>query len=88
VARTYAGILGPLALVTYLVRGLIHAHHADAILFGAWVSLVVFAALGYVIGWIAGRAVEESVAARIAGEPAGPSAAGRPHAADAPTPDR
>ena len=67
-ARTYAGILGPLALVTALVRGLIHATETDTVLLTAWSSLLVFAAVGYVIGWVAGKTVEESVRGRILAE--------------------
>jgi len=68
VARTYAGILGLVALLTSLARGFIHAHQTDAILLGAWQSLLVFAAVGYVAGWIAGRIVEESVNSTIQDE--------------------
>jgi len=68
VARTYAGILGPLALVTSVARGFVHATSAEAILLGAWCSLLVFAALGYVVGWIAGRIVQESVRATVRAE--------------------
>ena len=64
-ARTYAGILGPLAFLTSLAQGFIHARQTEAILFAAWCSLLVFAAVGYFVGWIASRTVEESVAARI-----------------------
>lgn len=67
-ARIYAGILGPLALLTSLVHGLIHARQTEAILFAAWCSLIVFAAVGYLVGWIAGRTVEASVAAGIRAE--------------------
>jgi hypothetical protein len=68
VARTYAGILGPLALVTSLARGSIHATDPQTMLFGAWCSLLMFAAAGWVIGWIAGRVVQESVGATIRAE--------------------
>ncbi|MFH1918800.1 MAG: hypothetical protein ABIP48_02790 [Planctomycetota bacterium] len=60
-ARAYAGILATLALVTSLAHGLIHARETDAILLGAWVSLLVFAGVGCVVGWIAGQTVDESV---------------------------
>jgi hypothetical protein len=65
VARIYAGILGPLALVTSLAEGVIHARPAEGILLAAWCSLLVFASLGYVIGWIAERIVDEAVNAGI-----------------------
>jgi len=60
-AHAYAGILGTLALVTSLAHGLIHARETDAILLGAWLSMLAFAGVGCVVGWIGGRTVEESV---------------------------
>jgi hypothetical protein len=65
VARIYAGILGPLALLTSLAHGALHGRQADAILLDAWYALLGFAALGSVIGWLAGRMVEEEVLARV-----------------------
>jgi xanthine/CO dehydrogenase XdhC/CoxF family maturation factor len=47
---------------------MLHAEQPGAVLFTAWVNLLVFSAVGYVIGWIAGKTVEESVRARIAAE--------------------
>ena len=67
-ARTYAGILGPLALLIALAHGLVHAAQPDTILLVGWCSLLVFAAVGYLVGWIAGRTVEESVGATIQAE--------------------
>jgi hypothetical protein len=67
-ARTYAGILGPLAFLTSLAHGLIHAQTTEAMLLGAWWSLLLFAAAGSVLGWIAGRTVEQSVQATIEAE--------------------
>ncbi len=64
----YAGILGPLAMLTVLAQGLMHAKEADSVLFHAWCSLMVFSVVGAVIGWIAGWAVEESVNATIQAE--------------------
>lgn len=69
--RTYAGILGSLALLTSLARGLLHAQSADAMLLTAWCSLLAFAALGYVLGGIAARTVDESVIAAVRAELAG-----------------
>ena len=64
-ARTYAGILGLLGLVTSLAEGVIHGRHNEAVLFAAWCSLLVFASLGYLFGWIAGRIVDEAVRRKI-----------------------
>jgi hypothetical protein len=66
VARIYAGILGPLALLTSLARGALHAWPTESTLLVAWTSLLAFAALGSGIGWIAERIIEEEVRGRIA----------------------
>jgi hypothetical protein len=80
VARTYAGILGPLAFVVSLLRGLIAGGGANGTLWTAWCSLLAFAVIGCVIGWIAERTVADSVSGRIEAELAGqkpkPPAAG------------
>jgi hypothetical protein len=68
VARTYAGILGPLALLIALAHGLVHAAEPETILLVGWCSLLVFAVVGYLVGWIAGRTVDESVGATIQAE--------------------
>ena len=73
-AHLYAGILGPLAFLTSLVRGIVHDVPPQSVLFAACYNLLAFAALGYVIGWLAGRIVEDSVRGRILAE----LAAGRP----------
>ena len=64
-ARTYAGILGPLAFLTSLAHGFIHTQSTETMLLGGWCSLWVFAAAGYVLGWVAERTVEQSVQASI-----------------------
>jgi len=66
VARIYAGILGPLALLTSLARGALHAWSDETTLLVAWNSLLVFAALGAGIGWLAERILEEEGRARMA----------------------
>lgn len=82
-ARTYAGILGPLAFLTSLALGVLHAEETDSVLFAAWVSLLVFSVVGCVIGWIAGRTVEESVQAIISAELESKEAVERPGSASA-----
>jgi len=64
-AIRYAGILGLLAFLTSSTRGLLHGSEVESILLTAWLSLLAFAAVGGIVGWIAGRAVEESVRARM-----------------------
>jgi hypothetical protein len=75
VARIYAGILGPLAFITSLIRGVMHGGTTESVLWTAWFCLLVFAAMGYVIGWIGQRTVEEAVSSRMAAEMAARKAA-------------
>ena len=70
-ARIYCGILGLLSFLTTFLRGWIHGGDAESILRAAWLNLLLFSIIGLVIGWIAGRIVEESVNARLAAELAG-----------------
>ena len=67
-ARIYGGILGLLAFQTTLVRGWLHRSDPQSTLWTAWLSLMVFTAVGLVIGWIAGQIVEDSVAGRVTAE--------------------
>jgi hypothetical protein len=68
VARIYGGILGLVAFLTTLARGWIHGGDTQSILWNGWLGLLLFSIIGLVIGWIAGRIVEESVSARLAVE--------------------
>jgi hypothetical protein len=68
--------------LTSLARGFIHAQETDAMLFAAWCSLIVFAAVGYVVGGIAARTVQESVVASMGRQlTEQPSSEGAPAAA-------
>ena len=64
-AHIYAGILGPLAFVTSLARGAIHGGGVEGVLWTAWAGLLAFAAVGYIVGWVAERIVEDSVRGSI-----------------------
>jgi hypothetical protein len=68
VARIYAGILGPLAFLTSLARGAIHAQPLESSLLQAWVFLLIFAMAGYALGAIAGHTVENDVRLKLAEE--------------------
>ena len=59
--RTYAGILGPLALAVVSVRGMIHGSDPTTTLWAAWLALLVFAVVGFVIGKLAEGVVFDSV---------------------------
>jgi hypothetical protein len=62
---TYAGILGSLAFVVFLIRGAIHGSSAESVLLPGIVCLIAFAAVGYVAGRIAEQIVIESVTVRF-----------------------
>ncbi len=73
--RAYAGVLGPLAFVAMLLRGLRHNWPAESALLAAWLGLVALAAVGLVIGRLAGWIVEEAVRGRMMAEMAAQEAA-------------
>ncbi len=64
-ARDYAGILGPLAFATLLIRGVLHDGSAEATLKIAALGLLGFTLLGLVAGKIAAVTVRDAVAARV-----------------------
>jgi hypothetical protein len=68
VGRNYAGVLGLLALMVSLTRGIIAGSASEATLWTAWLNLLVFALIGAVIGWLAERIVRESVSSQILSE--------------------
>jgi len=63
--RVYAGILGMVAFVTVLARGLIAGGGAESTLKFACLVLFGFAAMGWIIGSLAGWIVDESVQANF-----------------------
>lgn len=65
---SYAGILGFIAFITAVARGWLNAESVEATLLVAWLSLLVFAAVGFVVGQLAGWIVENSVRADITAE--------------------
>lgn len=75
--RSYAGILGTLALGATLVRGLLLGAPADVVLVQGWLALLIFAPLGAVIGslaeWIVDQSVQQLIDEEIGATP-GPSA--------------
>lgn len=75
--RAYAGILGPLAFATMLAREFPTTAATSTKLGHAWLALVVFTVLGSIIGWVAGRIIDDSVRAQISSELA--AAEGKSH---------
>ncbi len=67
-APVYAAILSVLAFLTAIARGVLHNGNPDTILTVAWLSLLVFAAVGYFAGRLAEWIVDESVRTRMAAE--------------------
>ncbi len=68
VAHTYAGILGLLAMLAALMRGLTHGSSPQTVVSTAWICLLVFACIGGAVGALAGWIVEQSVQARVLAE--------------------
>lgn len=52
-------------MLTITTSGLIHGRTSQSVAWSAWIALMVFAAVGYVVGWIANRTVEDSVQSAI-----------------------
>jgi hypothetical protein len=77
VGRTYAGILGPLAMVTVVLRSVLHGGGVETALAAGLACLFAFAALGYAAGELAGWIVNESVRARFDAELAARQAEGK-----------
>ena len=67
-ARTYAGILGSLAFLTVLARGLVNGGGVESVVYTAWCSLLAFALAGGAIGWLAEGVVRDSVKGQIEAE--------------------
>ncbi|MEW4562263.1 hypothetical protein AB1K70_07035 [Bremerella sp. JC770] len=66
--RDYAGILATTALVTVILRGLVMSGGVESILIAAIGAMFLFAAIGWLIGNVAARIVDESVRQRINAE--------------------
>lgn len=66
--RTYAGILGPLALIVTIIRGFRYAAGVESTLLTATLYLLAFAAIGHVLGSLAEWIVDDSVRSKVAAE--------------------
>jgi hypothetical protein len=63
--RTYAGILGTLAMAVVIGRGAMNSGGAEGTLSIALLCLVVFAIVGAVLGHIAQSTIDESVRSKL-----------------------
>jgi hypothetical protein len=70
--------LGHLALAVVLVRGLKQGAALEPTLLAGFLALCVFAILGWILGEVAERTVEDSVRSKIAAEFAGQETASVP----------
>jgi hypothetical protein len=68
VARAYAGILGYVAWAVVFFRGVKEGGAIEGVALTAAIHLVVFAAIGAVIGWLATTTVDDAVRNRLAAE--------------------
>ncbi len=66
--RAYAGILGPIAFVTVILRGMSDGASVEGTMRYACLSLFIFAGIGLVIGSVAESIVKQSVRATLAAE--------------------
>ena len=63
--RTYAGILGALAMSVVIGRGLMAAGDVEATLATATLALAAFAILGAILGHLAQNTIDESVRTQL-----------------------
>ena len=63
--QTYAAILGSLAMITVIVRGLMHNGGVESTFLNATTSLIAFAIIGWVVGSIAETTVDEAVRSKM-----------------------
>jgi hypothetical protein len=79
--RTYAGILGPLAMVVIICRGLKDSAGIEGTLTIAIVALAVYAIIGSVLGQIAQATIDDSVRQKIEQQLAAQATHGEAHTA-------
>ncbi len=63
--RTYAGILGPLAMAVVIGRGWLGSVGVEGTLASATIYLVLFAIVGAILGHLAQTTIDESVRAKL-----------------------
>ena len=66
--RTYAGVLGTIAFAATVARGLFHGGGFQTTLTAAVACLIAFAAIGAIVGELAGWIVADSIRSNLAAE--------------------
>ncbi len=66
--RIYAGILGPLAMAVVICRGWLASGGVEGTLTLAITCLVLFTALGAILGHLAQQIIDDSVQAKLQAE--------------------
>ncbi len=66
--RSYAGVLGLLAFLATIARGVCHRGSLESTVSQAVFSLIVFAIVGAATGWLAGWIIDDSVRGQLATE--------------------
>ncbi len=76
--RHYAGVLGAVAFVTIVTRGLLERAEFDQTLKSAILFLVIFSFVGFLVGRLAGWIIFESVRSQWTGQRSEPVPAAGP----------
>ena len=63
--RTYAGILGPLAMAVVICRGWMGSGGVEGTLVSATLYLAIFSVVGALIGHLAQATIDESIRAKL-----------------------
>lgn len=66
--RTYGGILGLVAFATVIGRGMVALSSIESVILFACVVMFLFGGLGWIVGNIAARIVDESVRQKVNAE--------------------
>ncbi|MEX0793868.1 MAG: hypothetical protein WD045_12080 [Pirellulaceae bacterium] len=66
--RTYGGILGLVAFATVIGRGMVALSSIESVVLIACVAMFLFVGLGWIVGNIAARIVDESVRQKVNAE--------------------
>lgn len=64
-ARPYATLLGWIAFLTLVLRGVLAEGEITTVVIRAWIGLMVFAFVGFFLGWIAQQIVDWSVKSEL-----------------------